>query len=77
MNFIVKLLKSEDVSTEVKYNNILIVVNKLTKYAHLIFYNKNFITKETVCVVLDRVIRYHKILENIMSDRDKIFKSNF
>ena len=29
------------------------------------------------CVVLDRVIRYHGILESIMSDRNKIFRNNF
>ena len=77
MDFIVKLLRSEDVSIEVKYNSILVIVNKLIKYIHLILYNKKFTVKQTIYVVLDRVIRYHRILESIISDRDKIFKSNF
>ena len=72
-----KLLKSEDVSTGVKYDSILVVVDKLTKYIYLILCSEEFTVKQTVCVVLDRVIRYHGILENIMSDRDKIFKNNF
>ena len=72
-----KLLKSENISTEIKYNNILIVVDKFIKYAHLISYSKKFTVKQIACVVLDRVIRYHRILENITLDRDKIFKSNF
>ena len=77
MDFIVKLPKSKDISIGVKYNSILVVVDKLIKYAHLISCNKGFIAKQTVCVVLDRVIRYHGIPENITSDRDKIFRSNF
>ena len=72
-----KLLKSEDINTGVKYNSILVIVDKFTKYTHLILCSEGFTAKQTVCVVLDRVIRYHGIPENIMSDRDKIFKSNF
>ena len=77
MDFIVKLPKSEDINTGVRYNSILVIVDKFIKYAHLIFYKKDFTAKQTTYVVLDRVMRYHRILENITSDRDKIFKSNF
>ena len=77
MDFIVKLPKSEDISTGVRYNSILVVVDKLTKYTHLISYKEDFTAKQTVYVVLDRVIRYHRILESITLDRNKIFKSNF
>ena len=75
MDFIVKLSKSEDVSTEMKYNSILVIINKFTKYIYLIFCNEEFTTKQTACVVLDRVVRHHSILESITSDRDKIFIS--
>ena len=77
MDFIMKLLKSENISTEIKYNNILIVVDKLTKYIHLIFYSEEFTVKQTVCIILDRVIRHHRIPKSITSDKDKIFRSNF
>ena len=77
MDFIVKLLKSEDISTGVKYNNILVVVDKFIKYTHLIPNNEGFIVKQTVYVILDRIIRHHRIPKNIISDKDKIFKSNF
>ena len=36
MDFITKLSKSEDIVIKIKYNNILIVVDKLIKYMHLI-----------------------------------------
>ena len=77
MDFIMKLLKSEDVSTRVKYNSILVVVDKLTKYTYLILCKKDFIVKQIAYVVLDKVIRYHGILKSITLDKDKIFKNNF
>ena len=46
MDFIIKLLKSENVTNNIKYNNILIIINKLIKYAHLILYNKEFTAKQ-------------------------------
>ena len=77
MDFIVKLLRLENVSTGVKYNSILVVVDKLIKYAHLIFCKEDFIVKQMIYIILDKVMRYHGIPKSITSDRDKIFKSNF
>ena len=45
MDFIVKFPKSEDLVTNARYNNILIVINRLTKYAHLILYIEKFTVK--------------------------------
>ena len=42
MDFIVRLLKSKDISTDIKYNNILIIINKLIKYIYFILYLENF-----------------------------------
>ena len=53
------------------------IIDKFTKYIHLILYNKGFTAKQTAYIILDRIIRYHGIPESIISDRDKIFKSNF
>ena len=36
MDFIVKLLKLEDICIEIKYDSILVVVDKLTKYVYFI-----------------------------------------
>ena len=77
MDFIMKLPKSEDIIIRIKYDSILVVVNKLTKYIYLIPYNKEFTIKQTAYVILDRVIRYYGISESVTSDRDKIFRSNF
>ena len=72
-----KFLKLEDTVTDTKYNNILVVVNKLIKYVYLILCKKKFTARQTTWIVLDRVIRYYRISEIITSDRDKIFTSNF
>ena len=45
MDFIIKLLKLENISTEIRYNNILIVVDKFTKYIYLIFCSEEFTAK--------------------------------
>ena len=52
-------------------------MDKLTKYTYLISCSEEFTAKQMICVVLDKVIRYHGIPKSITSDRDKIFKSNF
>ena len=77
MDFIVKFSKSEDISTGIKYNNILIIVNKLIKYAYIILYMKIFEIRQIAWIILDKIIRYYKISESIISDRDKIFISKF
>ena len=45
MDFIVKLPKLEEITIGVKYNNILMVVDKFIKYAYLISYNEGFTAK--------------------------------
>ena len=45
IDFIIKLLKSEDYTTGISYNNILIVVDKLIKYLYLILYKETSNTK--------------------------------
>ena len=51
-----KFPKSENLIINTKYDNILIIVNKLTKYAHLILYNEKFTAKQIVWIILDRII---------------------
>ena len=46
MDFMVKFLKSEDISIRIKYNSILVIVNKLIKYAHFMLYIEIFKVKQ-------------------------------
>ncbi len=77
MNFIIKLPKSTNLATRNKYNSILIIIDKLTKYSHIIACKEKFIAKQLKYIVLNRLIRYHNILKELINDRDKLFTSNY
>ena len=77
MNFIIKLSKSKNSTTIIKYDSILIIVNKLIKYSHIIFFKKKFTAEQFETIILNRFIKYHEISKNIISDRDKLFTFNY
>ena len=77
MDFIVKLLKSDDPTTGVTYNSILVVVDRLTKYSYFISCNKTITAKELAHLVLNRIVRIHRLLQRLVTDRDKLFTSNY
>jgi len=77
MNFIIKLPKSTNLATEERYDSILIMINKLIKYLHIVAYREKFTAEQLRYIVLNRLIRYHDILKELISDRDKLFTSNY
>jgi len=77
MNFIIKLPKSTNLATEDKYDSILVMVDKLTKYSHIIACKDKFTIEQLEYIVLDQLIRYHDIPKGLISDRDKLFTSNY
>jgi len=77
MNFITKLPKSTNLATEERYDSILIMIDKLIKYSHIIACKKKFTAEQLRYIVLNRLIRYHDILKGLTSDRDKLFTSNY
>jgi transposase InsO family protein len=77
MDFVTGLPESKDPVTRTSYNAILVVVDRFTKYAELIPFHKNYSAEQLGYVILDRIIRYHGIPKTIISDRDKLFTSNY
>jgi len=77
MNFIIKLLKLTNLTIEDKYDLILIMIDKLIKYSHVIACKKKFTTKQLKYIVLNQLIRYYNILKELISNRDKLFTSNY
>jgi hypothetical protein len=54
---------------------ILVVFDKLTKYAHFIPLSHPFTTKTVVQLFLDNIFKLHGLPLVIITDRDKIFRS--
>jgi len=77
MDFITKLPLLIDPIIENDYDSILVIVDRLTKYSHLIPFKEKFNTEKIGQVLLDKLIRYHGIPAVIISDRDKLFSSAY
>jgi len=77
MNFIIKLLKLTNLATRDKYNSILVIIDKLIKYSHIIACKEKFIAKQLKYIVLNQLIQYYNIFKGLTSDRNKLFTSNY
>ena len=77
MDFIIKLRLSKNTITHIKYNSILVVVDRLTKYAHFIPWKKKRNAKDLAKVILKEIIANHGIPQSIISNRNKLFTSKF
>ena len=77
MDFITKLLASSDVVTGTKYDSILVIVDKLTKYTEMIPFKETYTAPELGHILLDKLIKHYGIPASITSDRDKLFTSAY
>jgi len=58
-------------------NTILVVVDRLTKYAHFIPLHHPYTAATVAKLFVDHVVKLHAVPLTIISDRDKIFTSTF
>jgi transposase InsO family protein len=77
MDFIIGLPLSKDPTTELWYDAILVIVDRFTKYASIIPFRRDYTAPQLAHMIKDRHIRHYGILKTIISDRDKLFTSNF
>ena len=69
MDFIKGLLKSKG------RDSILVVVDRLTKFAYFIGLTHRFTAQDVARLFLDQVVKVHGVPKTIISDRDKVFSS--
>jgi hypothetical protein len=77
LNFIVKLLPLKEILTRIIYDLILVIINRLIKYAHFISYKEGLTAEELAYTFNKNIITNYGIPEEIINNRDKLFISNF
>ena len=60
-----------------EYDSILVIVDRLTKYAYYLPYLKIVNIEELAYTFLRIILGNHGLLEELVSDRDKLFTSQF
>jgi hypothetical protein len=71
MDFVEGLPKSQG------YSVIMVVVDRLTKYAHFVPVKHLYIASTIAQLFMDNIVKLHGIPHSIVSDRDTIFVSQF
>lgn len=77
IDFVTGLPLSKDPVTELSYDAIMVIVDRFTKYAMMIPFRRDYTAVQLAHVLKDRLYRYHGIPKSIISDRDKLFTSNY
>jgi hypothetical protein len=75
LDFVVKLLLSQDLITGVEYDFILVITDKLTKYTYIILYLEASMAEDLTYAFLRIIVANYSTLEEMISDRNKFFIS--
>ncbi len=68
---------ARDLYTSKTSNFILMLINKLIKYAIYVAITKNLNAKNFVNLMWKKFIYYYKMMRNIISNKDSLFTSYF
>jgi hypothetical protein len=77
MDFVTGLPLLRDPATGLAYDAILVIVDRFTKYTLFIPFRKNYTAVQLAHILKDRLIRNYSIPKLIISNRDKLFISNY
>ena len=59
------------------YSVIMVVVDRLTKYAHFVPVKHPYTASSIAQLFMDHIVKFHGLPHSIVSDRDTIFVSTF
>ena len=76
MDFITALPSSLD-TWNTSFDSIMVIVDKLSKMAHYVPCRKTMKASDLASIFLDRIVRYHGISDDIITDRGSLFTSGF
>ena len=77
MNFIIKLSKSKNSMNEKAYDAILVMIDRLTKYCHIVLFKETYNVEQLRYIVMNKLIRYQRISRKFISDQDKLLTFNY
>jgi hypothetical protein len=77
LDFVTKLPPFRELMTGVIYNSIIVVTDRLTKYAYFIPYLESFLTKDLAYIFHKHIITNHKFPQRIINNKNKLFTSRF
>lgn len=77
MDFITDLPPSKEPMTGKAHDAILVIVDRFTKYAYFLPYLKTGTAEDAAYVFLRHVTAQHGMPDELVTDRDKLFTSNF
>ena len=77
MDFIVKLPPSKEPMIKTVYDSILIINDTLIKYIYLMPHKEALTAEDLAYTITRTVFAQHGTLEVIITDRDKLFNSQF
>ena len=77
LDFVVKLPLSREPLTKVEYDSIVVITDRMTKYGYFIPYKEASTAEDLAYTFLRTIVSNHGMPDEIISDRDKLFTSNF
>ena len=75
LDFIIELSFLKELLIEVSYNAILVITYRLIKYTYILLQLITIIIEDLAYILNRVIIANHRILDKLISDKDKLFKS--
>ena len=76
-NFMIKLLLFKELFIKIEYDSILVITCRFTKYKYFISYLKISTAEDLIYIFLKNIHSNYGLSEEIISDKNKFFISNF